>query len=93
MGYVVLFLFSAGLAFGLEHLFQRWWLSALAPLPIYLGYVWLEVNALPFHRGGFPGWEAVLVFVAPVVVIGGATGALLAQSRRRADQRRSSHAP
>ena len=92
MGYLVLLLLSATLAFGLEHWLKRWWISALAPLPIYLAYVWLEVNVLPFHRGGFPGWEAVLVFVAPIVVVGGAIGAPVARSRRRADRSEPSNA-
>ena len=88
----MLLLLSATLAFGLEHWLKRWWISALAPLPIYLAYVWLEVNVLPFHRGGFPGWEAVLVFVAPIVVVGGAIGAPVARSRRRADRSEPSNA-
>jgi len=92
MGYLVLLLLSAALGFGLEHWLKRWWISALVPLPIYLAYVWLEVNVLPFHLGGFPGWEGVILFVAPVVVAGGVIGALVARSRRRAGPGQHTHA-
>jgi hypothetical protein len=59
MGLIVLLLLAAAFAFGFESWLKRWWLSGLAPLPIYFAYVWLELNVLPFNRGGFPGWEAI----------------------------------
>jgi len=83
---------AATLAFGLECWLKRWWISGLAALLIYLAYVWLEVNVLPFHAGGFPGWEAVLFFGAPIVIVGSIGGVLAARWYRRTSHPESPNA-
>ena len=83
MGLIVLLLLAAALAFGFEVWLKRWWLSGLAPLLVYFGYVWLELNVLPFHRGGFPGWEAVFAIGALVIIPGSAAGVWAARRWRR----------
>jgi len=83
MGFAWLSFLSLGVALCLELWLKRWWLSAVVPSVMYLAYVWLEVNVLPFHLGGFPGWEFVLLIGVPSVILGTVPGLLIARSYRR----------
>lgn len=91
MGLIVLISLTSALAFCCELWLKRWWLSGLAPLPIYFGYVWLELNVLTFHRGGFPGWEAVFLVATVVILPSGAAGVWAAR-RWRLTPRRDANA-
>jgi hypothetical protein len=88
MGFVWLGLLALGLSLCLELWLKRWWLSVPLTLVVYLAYVWLEVNVLPFHRGGFPGWEYALIIGGGFVVLGAVPGVLIARSFRRSAARR-----
>ena len=83
MGFLILFATAFVVAFGLDQWLKSLSITLVTPIVLYLIYVALEVYVLPFHQGGFPGWEFVVVFVAPVVFLGAGRGAFAARWYRR----------
>jgi hypothetical protein len=83
MGFIVLLLLAASLAFVLEAWLKRWWIAGIAPVVVYFAYVWLDVNVLPSHRGGFPGWEVIVAISILVIVPGSVAGVWAARRWRR----------
>lgn len=86
MGPLVLIMVAAAIGFGVELWLHRWWASMLITVAIYLAYVALEIYVLPFHSGGFPGWEFVVLVPVPVVLLGAGCGTFVARWHQRTKQ-------
>ena len=86
MGFILLVLLASTLAYGLQVWLKRWWVAGFLPLLTYFAYVWIDLHILPFHTGGFPGWESVLAIGALIVVPASAAGIWAARLQATAEK-------